>query len=164
MTPDELFAIDTLLSEDERAMRDVVRDIVDREVRPNIRGWFADGALPAGVTAKDMILAVCAKIGVGGATGAGGAITLDKNTIKRMLSITRRASEGLIADHKRKLDVVYPETPDGKFTRERALFDIKAPAAYAPKDPTQRKAGTVYSTPKGDMTWTGTGWVPVQGQ
>ena len=28
-------------------MRDVVRDIVDREVRPNIRGWFADGALPA---------------------------------------------------------------------------------------------------------------------
>ena len=28
-----------------------------------------DGALPAGVTAKDMILAVCAKIGVGGATG-----------------------------------------------------------------------------------------------
>ena len=47
MTPDELFAIDTLLSEDERAMRDVVRDIVDREVRPNIRGWFADGALPA---------------------------------------------------------------------------------------------------------------------
>lgn len=95
---------------------------------------------------------------------AGGAITLDKNTIKRMLSITRRASEGLIADHKRKLDVVYPETPDGKFTRERALFDIKAPAAYAPKDPTQRKAGTVYSTPKGDMTWTGTGWVPVQGQ
>ncbi|MFM2437882.1 MAG: hypothetical protein RLZ55_699, partial [Actinomycetota bacterium] len=54
MTPDELFAIDTLLSEDERAMRDVVRDIVDREVRPHIRGWFADGALPARELARQL--------------------------------------------------------------------------------------------------------------
>lgn len=95
---------------------------------------------------------------------AGGAITLDKSTIKRMLSITRRASEGLITDHKRKLNAVYPETRDAKFGRERALFDIKAPAAYAPQNPAERKAGTVYSTPKGDLTWTGTGWAPAQVQ
>lgn len=93
---------------------------------------------------------------------AGGAITLDKSTIKRMLSITRRASEGLISDHQRKLDAVYPETQDKRFGRERALFGIKAPAAYAPQDPKQRKAGTVYSTPKGDLLWTGTGWTRAQ--
>ncbi len=29
----------------------------------------------------------------------------------------------------------------------------------APMDATQRQAGTVYSTPKGDLRWTGTGWV-----
>ena len=27
-------------------------------------------------------------------------------------------------------------------------------------DPKKRKAGTVYQTPKGAMTWTGTGWLP----
>ena len=42
------------LSEDERAMRDVVRDVVDREVRPHIRGWFADGALPARELARQL--------------------------------------------------------------------------------------------------------------
>ncbi len=54
MTPDELFAIDTLLTEEERAMRDVVRDYVDTEVRPNIREWFAAGDLPARELAKGL--------------------------------------------------------------------------------------------------------------
>lgn len=30
----------------------------------------------------------------------------------------------------------------------------------APKEATQRKAGTVYQTPKGPLKWTGTGWLP----
>lgn len=29
----------------------------------------------------------------------------------------------------------------------------------APPDPSQRKSNTVYNTPKGPLTWTGTGWV-----
>ena len=47
MSPSELFALDFLLSDEERAMRDVVRSYVDNELRPHIRGWFADGELPA---------------------------------------------------------------------------------------------------------------------
>ena len=93
---------------------------------------------------------------------AGGSIKLDKGTIKRMLSITRRASEGLIERHKKTLDTVYPNTPDGKFARERALFEIQAPPAYAPRNAKERKPNTVYDTPKGPMRWTGTGWVPAQ--
>ena len=47
MSPSELFALDFLLSDEERAMRDVVRSYVDNDLRPHIRGWFADGELPA---------------------------------------------------------------------------------------------------------------------
>ncbi len=32
-------------------------------------------------------------------------------------------------------------------------------AAQAPRDASQRTAGTVYQTPKGPLKWTGTGWV-----
>ena len=32
-------------------------------------------------------------------------------------------------------------------------------APEAPKDPKTRKAGTIYKTPKGNLKWTGTGWV-----
>lgn len=34
------------------------------------------------------------------------------------------------------------------------------PAGAAPMNPTQRKAGEVYNTPRGPMKWTGTGWLP----
>ena len=47
MSPSDLFALDFLLSDEERAMRDVVRSYVDNEVRPHIRTWFSDGELPA---------------------------------------------------------------------------------------------------------------------
>lgn len=30
----------------------------------------------------------------------------------------------------------------------------------APRDPAQRKPNTTYQTPRGPMTWTGTGWLP----
>lgn len=33
----------------------------------------------------------------------------------------------------------------------------------APRDPAQRKAGAIYTTPKGDLIWTGKGWKRVDG-
>lgn len=50
--PFELFAIDTLLSEEERQIRDVVRTFVDAEIRPHIATWFEDGSIPARELAK----------------------------------------------------------------------------------------------------------------
>lgn len=45
--PLELFAIDHLLSEEERAIRDVVRDFVDRRIKPEVADWFEAGTIPA---------------------------------------------------------------------------------------------------------------------
>lgn len=46
-SPLGLFAIDHLLSEEERAMRDVVRAYVDAQIKPRVAGWFEAGELPA---------------------------------------------------------------------------------------------------------------------
>ena len=43
----DLIAADTLLSEDERAIRSTVRSYLDREVRPHVADWFEAGELPA---------------------------------------------------------------------------------------------------------------------
>ena len=43
----DLIAADSLLSEDERAIRDTVRTYLDREVRPHVAEWFEAGELPA---------------------------------------------------------------------------------------------------------------------
>ncbi|MGV9847901.1 acyl-CoA dehydrogenase family protein [Streptomyces sp. NPDC003442] len=45
--PFDLFGIDTLLSEEERDIRDTVRAMGDRELRPHIAEWFEQGAIPA---------------------------------------------------------------------------------------------------------------------
>jgi len=45
--PFELFAIDHLLSEEERSIRDVVRTYVDAQIRPRIADWFESGQIPA---------------------------------------------------------------------------------------------------------------------
>jgi glutaryl-CoA dehydrogenase len=42
----ELYAIDGLLTEEERAIRDTVREFGARELRPHIAQWFEDGELP----------------------------------------------------------------------------------------------------------------------
>jgi hypothetical protein len=57
---------------------------------------------------------------------AGGSITLNEGSIRRLLDIMERANVGLIETHKKRLDAVYPET--GNFGRERALFGVDAPA------------------------------------
>jgi glutaryl-CoA dehydrogenase len=48
MSPDpyDLLAIDTLLSDEEKATRARVRDLVNAEVRPHIASWFEDAVFP----------------------------------------------------------------------------------------------------------------------
>ena len=52
--PFDLFAIDHLLSEEERAIRDVVRSFVDAEIKPHIADWFESGDLPARELARGL--------------------------------------------------------------------------------------------------------------
>jgi glutaryl-CoA dehydrogenase len=47
MHPFELYAIDGLLTDEERAIRDTVRDFGARELRPHIATWFDEGRVPA---------------------------------------------------------------------------------------------------------------------
>ena len=51
-TPDDLFALDALLTEDERDTAATVRAVLDEHVRPNVARWYLDGALPARDLAK----------------------------------------------------------------------------------------------------------------
>lgn len=45
-------ALDSLLSEEEIAMRDLVRRVVDEQVRPHVARWFEDGRTPTRELAK----------------------------------------------------------------------------------------------------------------
>ncbi|MGH3386301.1 MAG: acyl-CoA dehydrogenase family protein [Nocardioidaceae bacterium] len=45
--PLDLFAIDGLLDDEERAIRDTVRRFCDDRIRPEIAGWFEDATVPA---------------------------------------------------------------------------------------------------------------------
>jgi glutaryl-CoA dehydrogenase len=49
----ELFAINSLLSEEERAIAAVVRDYVESNIAPNIADWFDSGHIPARELARD---------------------------------------------------------------------------------------------------------------
>ena len=42
MDPFELYAIDGLLTDEERAIRDTVRDFGAKELRPHVATWFDD--------------------------------------------------------------------------------------------------------------------------
>ncbi len=44
--PLELLALDSLLTEEERAVREVVRKVVDETVRPHVARWFEAGTAP----------------------------------------------------------------------------------------------------------------------
>jgi len=52
--PFDLFGIDGLLSEEERAIRGVVRDFVDARVRPFVGEWFESGVVPARELAREL--------------------------------------------------------------------------------------------------------------
>ncbi|MEU4702789.1 acyl-CoA dehydrogenase family protein [Nonomuraea dietziae] len=47
MHPTTLFAVDGLLTEEEREIRSAVRRVCDRELRPNLTTWFEEGRIPA---------------------------------------------------------------------------------------------------------------------
>ena len=50
----ELFAIDTLLSEEERAIRDTVRAFGEKELRPHVATWFDEARLPVREIARQL--------------------------------------------------------------------------------------------------------------
>jgi glutaryl-CoA dehydrogenase len=52
-SPLALFGIDSLLSEEERAISSVVRDYVEANISPQIADWFEKGDIPARSLAKD---------------------------------------------------------------------------------------------------------------
>lgn len=53
-SPFELFSIDHLLDEQERAIRDVVRDYVDTRIKPEVADWFETGRIPARELAREL--------------------------------------------------------------------------------------------------------------
>jgi len=53
-SPFGLFAIDHLLSEEERAIRDVVKEYVDDSIKPFVADWFDEGQIPARELAQQM--------------------------------------------------------------------------------------------------------------
>jgi glutaryl-CoA dehydrogenase len=52
--PLELYGIDALIDEDDRAMRDTVRAVMDVTVRPHIAAWYESGTVPARELAKKL--------------------------------------------------------------------------------------------------------------
>ena len=50
--PYDLLAIDTLLSDDEKALRTTVRAFVDAEVRPRIAEWYESAVFPVELVPK----------------------------------------------------------------------------------------------------------------
>jgi glutaryl-CoA dehydrogenase len=52
--PLELYGIDALIDEDDRAMRDSVRAVMDDTVRPHIAAWYESGTVPARELAKEL--------------------------------------------------------------------------------------------------------------
>ena len=53
-SPFDLFGIDTLLSDEERAIRDTVRRFADDRIRPHIADWFETAQIPARELAKEL--------------------------------------------------------------------------------------------------------------
>jgi glutaryl-CoA dehydrogenase len=52
IAPLDLLGLDALLSDEERAMRDLVRRVVDEQVRPYVGKWFEEGRAPTRELAK----------------------------------------------------------------------------------------------------------------
>ncbi|MUL83072.1 MULTISPECIES: acyl-CoA dehydrogenase family protein [unclassified Mycolicibacterium] len=54
VSPDALFVIDDLLSEEEKSIRDSVRALVTRSITPHIAQWYEHGKLPARELATEL--------------------------------------------------------------------------------------------------------------
>ena len=53
-SPTDLLALDSLLDDEERLLRDTVRRFVDDRIRPNVAGWYLDGVIPARELAREL--------------------------------------------------------------------------------------------------------------
>jgi glutaryl-CoA dehydrogenase len=53
-SPFALLDLDGLLSEEERAIRDVVRDYVEERIKPEVGDWFEAGTIPARELAREL--------------------------------------------------------------------------------------------------------------
>lgn len=53
-TPESLFSIDGLLTDEEREMRGVVRKYVEKRIKPDVAEWFEKGEIPARELAKEL--------------------------------------------------------------------------------------------------------------
>ena len=53
-TPFDLFSVDHLLSEEDRAIRDTVRAYVDKSVKPHVSDWYETGQIPVKELAKEL--------------------------------------------------------------------------------------------------------------
>ena len=53
-SPDQLIALDTLVGEEEQAIRTTVRRFVDDRLRPELAGWYEKGEIPARELAKEL--------------------------------------------------------------------------------------------------------------
>ncbi|MEH0843673.1 acyl-CoA dehydrogenase family protein [Micromonospora sp. CPCC 205711] len=53
MSPLDLLDVDASLSEEERQIRAVVRQLIDDRVRPHVAGWYEDGEVPARELARE---------------------------------------------------------------------------------------------------------------
>ncbi len=54
ITPTDLYALDTLLTDEQRQIRDTVRRFADDHLRPHLAGWFESGELPARDLAREL--------------------------------------------------------------------------------------------------------------
>ncbi|WP_018157701.1 acyl-CoA dehydrogenase family protein [Demetria terragena] len=54
VTTDQLFALDSLISDDERDITAAVRRFVDQRVKPDIGEWFEQGTIPARELAREL--------------------------------------------------------------------------------------------------------------
>ncbi|MFE6510091.1 acyl-CoA dehydrogenase family protein [Nocardioides sp. NPDC057767] len=53
-TPLELFDTDSLIDEEDRAIRDTVRRFVEDRIKPDVADWYESGAIPARDLAKEL--------------------------------------------------------------------------------------------------------------
>ena len=53
LSPTELLDLETLVGEEERAIRDTVRRVVDERLRPEIAGWYESGDTPVRELARE---------------------------------------------------------------------------------------------------------------
>ena len=53
-TVTELFALDSLLSDEERQIRDTVREFGNERIRPHVAGWFDEASIPVKDLAKEL--------------------------------------------------------------------------------------------------------------